>query len=91
VDVKNFIAATKPSWRLASCITFFDEGNSMKNQNIGSNAQVSEVHESVVLRLDELEISGRHSVVYEIARIDALLGFVFLQDLNCHLVNCASL
>ena len=45
--------------------------------------------ESVVLRLDQLETPGKCSVVYEIARIDALLGQVFMQDLKCRLLASA--
>lgn len=62
----------------------------MKHHTIALNAQVSETYEQVVLHLDELETSGKHSVIYEIARIDALLGFVFRQDLSYHLVNRAT-
>jgi hypothetical protein len=45
--------------------------------------------ESVVLRLDQLETPGKCSVIYEIARIDTLLGQIFLQDLKCRLAASA--
>lgn len=36
--------------------------------------------ELVALRLDQLEDLGKYSVIYEIARIDTLLGLAFNQD-----------
>lgn len=45
--------------------------------------------ESIVLRLDQLETPGKCSVIYEIARIDTLLGQVFMQDLKCRLAASA--
>jgi hypothetical protein len=45
--------------------------------------------ESIVLRLDQLESLGKCSVIYEIARIDTLLGQVFMQDLKCRLAASA--
>jgi|EndMetStandDraft_4_1072995.scaffolds.fasta_scaffold189419_2 hypothetical protein len=45
--------------------------------------------ESIVLRLDQLETPGKCSVIYEIARIDTLLGQVFMQDLKCRLAATA--
>jgi len=45
--------------------------------------------ENVVLRLDQLESLGKCSVIYEIARIDTLLGQVFMQDLKCRLAASA--
>ncbi len=45
--------------------------------------------ESIVLQLDQLETPGKCSVIYEIARIDTLLGQVFMQDLKCRLAASA--
>ncbi len=45
--------------------------------------------ESIVLRLDQLETPGKCSVIYEIARIDTLLGQVFMQDLKCRLATAS--
>jgi hypothetical protein len=82
------------SWRLAACITKIRWGKlPMKQERYAQAPQDNTIFfgcdESVVLRLDQLETPGKCSVIYEIARIDTLLGQVFLQDLKCRLAASA--
>jgi len=91
-DVKKLIAATDLLVAAGGLHHKKTMGEaSMKHER---SAQVPQDHmilcdESVVLRLDQLESSGKCSVIYEIARIDTLLGQVFLQDLRCRLAASA--
>lgn len=44
----------------------------------------------VPTHLDQLETLGKYSVIYEIARIDALLSLTFVQDLTDRLVGASA-
>lgn len=64
--------------------------NQARNVQEPQNNTFSFDHDdSVVLRLDQLETPGKCSVIYEIARIDTLLGQVFMKDLRGRLIASA--
>lgn len=50
----------------------------------GTQATLKTADEDIFIptRLDQLETLGKYSVVYEIARIDAILSLTFVQDLS---------
>lgn len=90
----SLFAATVLSWRLVACINKLSMGEaSMKQERPSQGTQDNILsfgtEESIVLRLDQLESLGKCSVIYEIARIDTLLGQVFMQDLKCRLAASA--
>jgi hypothetical protein len=54
-------------------------------QTATQNPMAPHSEQLVMRNLDQLEVLGRYSVIYEIARIDTMLNHIFVSDLSARL------